>query len=52
MSVPDGAAVVEKTIGSDNPSATQLTDDGVDTEILASETLTFNFGSEVYTVSV
>jgi len=29
VSVPDGAAVVLKTIGSDDPAATQLTDEAV-----------------------
>jgi hypothetical protein len=52
VSVPDGAAVVPKTTGSDDPSATQLTDEAVVTETLASETLTVNIGSLEYTVSV
>jgi len=29
VSVPDGAAAVLKTIGSDDPAATQLTDEAV-----------------------
>lgn len=36
MSVPDGAAVIEKTTGSDDPSATQLTDEAVVTATLVS----------------
>jgi len=52
LSVPNGAAVVLKATGSDDPPATQLTVEAVVTETLFSETLTCNIGSLVYTVSV
>lgn len=52
VSVPSGAEAVLKTIGWDDPSATQLTDEAVYTETLASETLTVNFGSLEYLLSV
>lgn len=51
-SVPNGAAVVEKTTGSDDPPYMQLTDAAVLILTLSSETITFNFGSGIYTVSV
>lgn len=52
VSVPNGAAVVEKTTGSEDPPATQLTYEAVLTVIFSSETITFNFRSEVYAVLV
>lgn len=50
--MPNGAAVVEKTTGSDDPPYMQLTDAAVLILTLSSETITFNFGSGIYTVSV
>jgi len=52
VSVPNGAAVVEKTTGSDVPPGTQLTSFVVLTCTLSSETITLSFPSEVYAVLV
>lgn len=47
--VPNGAAVVETTSGSDIPPLTQLTVDPTETEVLAELTITDKAGVSVNT---